>query len=49
MSEQMTDNTINLINKLDDMPARPIETLLSKFEYDPKDVANAADLITKML
>ncbi len=49
MSQQITDTTINLVHKLDDMPARPFETILPQKDYSEKDIAQAADLITKML
>lgn len=48
MSTQITDTTINLVHKLDDMPQRPFETILPR-DYSEKERKQAADLISKML
>mmetsp|Transcript_4769 Transcript_4769/g.8168 ORF Transcript_4769/g.8168 Transcript_4769/m.8168 type:complete len:283 (-) Transcript_4769:516-1364(-) len=38
MSPQITETTINLVHKLDDMPSRPIETLLPVKDYSAKEI-----------
>lgn len=49
MSKQLTDNTIEMVQKLDDMPVKEIKEILPYKDYETLDIANAADLIKKML
>ena len=49
MSPQITQTTMDLVNKLDDMPVRNISTILPFKNYDDKDIKDAADLIQRML
>ena len=49
ISSQITQNTIDLVHSLDDIPPRKIEELLPFKDYHPSDVKEAADLLSKML
>ena len=48
MSDQMTEATVNLIYKIDNIPRKDFTKILPK-EYAKKDIEHAADLLTKML
>jgi DNA-directed RNA polymerase specialized sigma54-like protein len=49
MSSQIDDTKIELVQKLDDMPKRDFKKVLPQVHYQPADLAQAADLIEKML
>ena len=49
MSKQITQNTVDLVNKLDDMPAKDFKHILPYKDYSKQDIEDAADLISKML
>jgi serine/threonine protein kinase len=49
MSEQITANTVELVQKLDDMPVQKFEMILPYKDYEAKEIAEAADLLSKML
>ena len=49
MSSQITQTTVDLVHKLDDMPARPFTTILPYKDYSEQDIEDASDLISKML
>jgi serine/threonine protein kinase len=48
MSKQMTDQTVELVHKLDDIKKREFKTIIPS-KYNPKDVQNASDLLEKLL
>ena len=49
MSKQITQNTVELVNKLDDMPEKDFKQILPFKDYSKEDIEGAADLIAKML
>lgn len=49
MSKQMTDQTIELVHKLDDIKKREFKTIIPQQAYDVVDVRRAADLLDKLL
>ena len=49
MSSQITPHTVDLVQKLDDMPPRPFNTILPCKDYSKKDIEESADLISKLL
>ena len=49
MSEQITNNTVELVQKLDDMPVQKFDLILPYKDYGAKEVAEAADLLSRML
>ena len=49
MSKQMTDQTVELVHKLDDIKKREFKSIIPDKVYDPKDVKNASDLLEKLL
>jgi len=49
MSKQMSNNTVDLVQKLDEMPPQKLTTILPYKDYARKDIEEAADLISKML
>ena len=49
MSLQITQTTIDLVHKLDDIPARPFHTIMPFQDYGEQDINDAADLISKMI
>ena len=49
MSSQITQNTVDLVQKLDDMPSMDFKRILPFKDYLENDIADAADLIGKML
>ena len=49
MSPQISEQTVELVQKLDDIPRKDFKKILRPDLYSPKDVKNAADLISKML
>lgn len=49
MSKQMTDQTVELVHKLDDIKKREFKTIIPAAAYLPKDVKNASDLLEKLL
>lgn len=49
MSSQITPHTVDLVHKLDDMQPRDLKTILPGKDYSPKDIADCADLISKLL
>jgi|TARA_B110001450_G_scaffold243008_1_gene253880 serine/threonine protein kinase len=49
MSDQITNNTVELVQKLDDMPILKFDMILPYKDYIPIDIQQASDLISKML
>jgi len=49
MSKQITNNTVELVHKLDDMPQKNFQHILPYKDYQKKEIEEAADLIQKML
>jgi hypothetical protein len=49
MSKQITQNTVELVNKLDDIPPKDFKKVLPYNDYHKNDIEDAADLISKML
>ena len=49
MSNQISNTTIDLVHKLDDLPARRMTTILPHKDYLKKDIEEAADLLSKLL
>ena len=49
MSEQITTNTVELVQKLDDMPVQKFDMILPYNSYDKTDIREASDLLSKML
>lgn len=49
MSSQITQNTVELVQKLDDMPGTEFKKILPYKDYEAEDIEDAADLIGKML
>lgn len=49
MSDQITESTIDLVHRLDDMPPRRMTTILPHNDYSKRDIEDAADLLTKLL
>lgn len=49
ISNQLSQNTIDLVHNLDDIPARKIADILPYKDYAEQDIKLAADLIGKML
>jgi len=49
ISSQLSQNTIDLVHNLDDIPARKISDILPYKDYNSEDIKDAADLISKML
>lgn len=49
ISTQLTQNTIEMIQKLDNIPPKSIATLLPYKDYSKKDIEEAAELIEMML
>ena len=49
MSSQITPHTVDLVHKLDDMQPRDFKTILPGKDYSSKDIAECADLISKLL
>lgn len=49
MSEQITPNTVELVQKLDDMPVQKFDLILPYKDYAPVDIREASDLLSKML
>lgn len=48
MSKQMTDQTVELVHKLDDIKKREFKTIIPS-KYNSKDIQNASDLLEKLL
>jgi len=49
MSKQMTEETIQLVHKLDDIPKKDFKTILPKDSMDDKTRAKAASLLEQLL
>lgn len=52
MSKQIKDTHVDLVHKLDNMPARNFQTLIpncDEYKNYQQDIREAADLISKML
>lgn len=49
MSSQMSNNTIELVHKLDDMPPQKLSLILPYRDYPKQQIEECADLIGKML
>lgn len=49
MSKQMTDQTVELVHKLDDIKKRDFKTIIPSAAYKPIDVEQASDLLEKLL
>lgn len=45
----MTDQTVELVHKLDDIKKRDFKHIIPEKVYNPKDVKNASDLLEKLL
>jgi len=49
MSDQITVNTVELVQKLDDMPVQKFEMILPYKDYAATDITNASLLLSDML
>ena len=49
MSGAISPNMLDLVQRLDDMPTIDIKKILPHADYSKDDIAEAADLISKML
>jgi len=49
MSRQITNEKIELVHKLDDIPKKPFREIIPNVHFKPVDLENAADLLEKML
>jgi serine/threonine protein kinase len=49
MSKQMTDQTVELVHKLDDIKKRDFKTIIPSAAYHQADVKKASDLLEKLL
>jgi hypothetical protein len=45
----MSNNTVDLVQKLDEMPPQKLSHILPSKDYAKKDIEEAADLMQKML
>ena len=49
MSKQMTDQTVELVHRLDDIKKRDFKTIIPQAAYLKTDILKAADLLEKLL
>ena len=49
MSKQMTDQTVELVHKLDDIKKREFKTIIPNQAYAQADIKKASDLLEKLL
>ena len=49
MSKQMTDSTVELVHKLDDIKKRDFKTIIPSQAYSKEDIKRASDLLEKLL
>ena len=49
MSKQMTDQTVELLHKLDDIKKRDFKTIIPSAAYHQADVKKVSDLLEKLL
>jgi DNA-directed RNA polymerase specialized sigma54-like protein len=49
MSSQMSEQTIELVHRLDDIKKRDFRTIIPQAAYHKTDIAKAADLLEKLL